>query len=378
VLALVNATLQPSCAAALEAERGWELRRVPSVRSAVGALPAELRDEVDALVVEAEPVTAELLAQLPSLSVVACLRSDPVNVDVAAATARGVPVLHTPGRNAEAVADFTLGLCLSMLRNIAVSHHGIVSGELSAPDGRASTDRAAGDVIWRPADPAAPVPYVVYKGRQLSSIVLGLIGYGAVGIAVARRFAGLVREILVADPACRAAEVDAPGRRLVALDELLAAADVVSIHARSSACIVGAAELKAMRPGSYLVNTARATVLDYEALADALESGHLRAAALDVFPEEPLPASSRLIGLRGLTLTPHLAGATEEVGGRQSEIFLEAMRALYASPPAWTGIPVRNPEVRERWLAARDRSDPARRAAGGGTRRGASTAEVAR
>ena len=132
-----------------------------------------------------------------------------------------------------------------------------------------------------------------------------------------------------------------------------------------------------MRRGSYLVNTARATVLDYDALADALEGGQLRAAALDVFPDEPLPSSSRLIGLPGLTLTPHLAGASEEVAGRQSEILLEAVRALYSSASAWTGIPVRNPEVRERWLAAHGRSDPAGRAAGGQAR-GAPATEVAR
>ena len=134
MLALVNATLQPDCAAALELERGWELRRVGSVRVAVGGLPTEARSDVEVLVVEAEPVTDALLAELPSLALVACLRSDPVNVDVAAATARSIPVVHTPGRNAEAVADFTLGLCLAMLRNIAISHHGIVSGELSGPD----------------------------------------------------------------------------------------------------------------------------------------------------------------------------------------------------------------------------------------------------
>lgn len=364
MLALVNATLQPACAAALETEWGWELRRVASVRAAVAELAAEERAALGALVVESEPVGEELLAELPSLVLVGCLRSEPVNVDLAAASARGIPVLHTPGRNAEAVADFTLGLCLAMLRNIAIGHHGILSGELSGSDGAPSGERAAGDVIWRPADPGAPVPYVVYKGRQLSSIVLGLVGYGAVGSAVARRFAGLVREVLVADPAVSPDEVDEPGRRLVGLDELLATADVVSLHARSARRIVGAAELAAMRRGAYLINTARATVLDYDALADALASGHLRGAALDVFPEEPLPASSRLIGLPGLTLTPHLAGASEEVAGRQSEIFLEAVRAVLSLSTSWRGVAVRNPEVRERWLAARSRSVPADRSAG--------------
>lgn len=359
MLVLVNAALQPDCASALEVERGWRLRYVASVRVAIGELEDAERRHVEAVVVEAEPVSEAVLALLPELALVACLRSEPVNVDIAAATARGIPVLHTPGRNAEAVADFTLGLCLSMLRSIAVSHHGILSGQLTGPHAAPSADRAVGDVIWRPADPREDIPYVVYRGRQLSNVVLGLIGYGAAGRAVARRFSGLVREILVTDPAAAPDLVKANGCRPVGLDELLRSADVVSLHARSETRIVGAEQLAAMRQGTYLINTARATVLDYDAVADALERGHLRGAALDVFPEEPLPASSRLIGVPGLTLTPHLGGATEEVGGRQSEIFLEAVRSLYASASSWRGLPVRNPEVRERWLAARPSLDGA-------------------
>lgn len=359
MLVLVNAALQPDCANSLEVELGWRLRSVASVRVAIGELEEGERRNVKAVVVEAEPVSEAVLALLPDLELVACLRSEPVNVDIAAATARGIPVLHTPGRNAEAVADFTLGLCLAMLRSIAVSHHGILSGQLTGPSAAPSADRAVGDVIWRPADPREKIPYLVYRGRQLSSIVLGLIGYGAAGRAVARRFSGLVREILVADPAVAPDLVEANGCRPVGLGELLRSADVVSLHARSEARILGAEQLAAMRHGAYVINTARATVLDYDAVADALERGHLRGAALDVFPEEPLPASSRLIGVPGLTLTPHLGGATEEVGGRQSEIFLEAVRSLYTSASSWQGLPVRNPEVREHWLAAHQCLDSA-------------------
>ncbi len=139
------------------------------------------------------------------------------------------------------------------------------------------------------------------------------------------------------------------------LSALIGVADVVTMHARSAATIVGRDELKQMKPGAILVNTARATVLDYEALLDALNSGQLRGAALDVFPEEPIRTSSPLRTQPGLTLTPHLAGAAADVVERQSEILLAAVRELYATGPAssWDGPYIRNPEVRDSWAAIR-------------------------
>jgi D-3-phosphoglycerate dehydrogenase len=348
MLALVNATITADAALALAGERSWKMQPVTGVQAAVSEMPPATRDSVRALIVEAEPVDGALLAKLNGLELIACLRSEPVNVDVAAATARGVPVLHTPGRNAEAVADFTLGLCLAAIRNIAVTHHLIVSGDLTGA--ARSTEVAPGDAIWRPADPDAPTPYVVYRGRQLSSLIVGVIGYGAVGQAVARRFAGLVKAVHVTDPGVQPRTIEAAGFVPATLPALLAAADVVTIHARSAAVIVGRNELGRMRPGSVLINTARATVLDYDALGESLESGHLGAAALDVFPQEPLSATSPLLRQRGLTLTPHLAGAAAEVADRQSEILVAAVRGLYDGR-AWDGLPIRNQELREAWSA---------------------------
>jgi D-3-phosphoglycerate dehydrogenase / 2-oxoglutarate reductase len=355
VLALVSGALTRDTAATLAAERSWELRNVPLVGQAVAAMSARERDLVRALIVESEPVGDGLLALLPSLELIGCTRSDPVNVDVPAATARGVAVIHTPGRNAEAVADFALGLCLAALRNIAIAHHDIVSGELTAAQPSHGLLVAPGDAIWRPDDPEAPVPYLVYRGRELSGLVVGVIGFGWTGQAVARRFAGLVREVHVADPAVSADVISAKGYIPATLAGLIEVADVVTIHARSATAIVGRDELKQMKHGAILINTARATVLDYEALLDALNSGQLRAAALDVFPEEPIRASSPLLTQPSLTLTPHLAGAAADVVDRQSEILLAAIRGLYdgAAPPGWDGLHVRNPAVLPRWNAAR-------------------------
>jgi D-3-phosphoglycerate dehydrogenase / 2-oxoglutarate reductase len=355
VLALVSAAITTGAAEALAAERSWKLERVRSVRDAVAAMPPEQRASVRALIVETEQIGEDLLGQLPALELIACLRSDPVNVDVGAATARNIPVVHTPGRNAEAVADFTLGLCLAAVRSIAISHHQIVSGELTTPRPSRGVNAAADDVIWRPEDPHAPIPYLVFKGRELSGLVVGVVGFGWVGQAVARRFAGLVREVHIADPAVAVDVIRERGYVPATLAELLAAADVVTIHARSAATLVGRDELRRMKRGSVLINTARATVLDYDALLESLDSGHLRAAALDVFPEEPIPSSSPLRKQRNLTLTPHLAGSTADVIGRQSDILLAAVRGLYdsnASDSSRALLPVSNPEVRPRWKVA--------------------------
>jgi D-3-phosphoglycerate dehydrogenase len=350
MLALVSAALTPDAARSLERERSWELRTVEHISTAVSQMPERDRLSVRAVIVEAEPVDGPLIAQLERLELIACLRSDPVNVDVAAATARGIPVVHTPGRNAEAVADFTLGLCLAAVRSIAVTHHLIVDGDLTGSPATRGAGSVPGDKIWRPADPNLPVPYVVYRGRLLSSLVVGVIGYGAVGRAVARRFAGLARAVQVADPAVSPEAIKADGFISASLPELLSAADVVTIHARSKTVIIGPDELRQMKPGGILINTARATVLDYDALVESLASGQLRSAALDVYPEEPLPASSPLRHQRGLTLTPHLAGAAAEVADRQSEIFIEAVRGLYGGS-AWDDLPIRNQELRSGWTA---------------------------
>jgi D-3-phosphoglycerate dehydrogenase len=350
VLALVNATLTPDAAAALARERSWELRRVGLVAAAVAALPPAERRSVAALIVEAEPVNEALLSKLSGLQLIACLRSEPVNVDVPAATARGIVVVHTPGRNAEAVADFTLGLCLAAARSIAISHHDIVSGALTSAQPPSAAHTAPGDAIWRPDDPGAPVPYEVYQGRELSALVVGVVGFGAIGQAVARRFSGLAHEVHVADPAVSPDVIKDRGFIPTPLPELLPIADVITIHARSAVIVVGRGELARMKPGSILINTARATVLDYDALRESLESGQLRAAALDVFPEEPIPSSSPLLTQQNLTLTPHLAGATAEVGTRQSEILMAAVRGLYAAG-GWDQLPVRNPELRPDWVA---------------------------
>jgi D-3-phosphoglycerate dehydrogenase len=349
--ALTSCALSAQLVQALETEWRWQVDTVDSVKAAAAELSADDRASVRAILVEAEPVTAALMDALPNLEVIAAMRSEPVNVDIAAASARALPVIHTPGRNAESVADFTLGLTLAMLRSIAITHHMIKNGDLTRAEPRPHEVGRTVDVIWRPDDPDAPIPYLAYKGRELSSLVVGVIGYGAVGKVVARRFSPLVREVIVVDPAVPEDVVGAAGFTPADIMSMLPKADVVTVHARSSSVIIGEAQLALMRPGAYLINTARATVLDYEALVRALQDGRLRGAALDVYPEEPIPRTSPLLSAPRLTLTPHLAGATEEVSGRMNEIALQALSHIYHQTD-WTDVAVRNRQVQQAWTRA--------------------------
>lgn len=349
MIALASLHLPPTIASNLERSRGWELRQVTTIREALGSMSEIERQSVTAVFVEAEPIGESLLSLVDNLEVITCLRSEPVNIDIQAASKSEVVVVHTPGRNAEAVADFTLGLCLAMLRNIAISHHAIVSGELTKAQPVKGVERAQGDIIWRPDDQEVPIPYVLYKGHQLSKLVVALVGFGAVGRAVARRFHGLFAEICVVDPAVPAAHIEEAGYVAQTLQQALERADVVTIHARSATQLIGRDELDQMKKGSYLINTARATTLDYGALREALVSGKLAGAALDVYPDEPLTKFDPLLNTPHLTMTPHLAGAAYEVADVMWDIAMRAIAAIYDEDDDWSSTPVRNANIRDVW-----------------------------
>jgi D-3-phosphoglycerate dehydrogenase len=283
------------------------------------------------------------MSALPDLQWIACVRGGPVNVDIPAATRRGIPVLYAPGRNAAAVADFVVGQIVCLVRHIAQTNHLMRTGLLTEEREVAIRDRK--DVIWRPQDPTAPIPYHVYRGRELSTLTLGLLGLGRVGELVAAHGRGLGMQVVAHDPYVLGPLDDI---RLVELDELLAVSDVLSLHARGSETLVGAAELRALRPGSYVVNTARATILDYPALVEALRDGHLAGAALDVFPDEPLLPGDPLLGLDNVVLTPHIAGASTNVIDHYSSTIVDTLRALQRGDDG-SNLAVANREVLVRW-----------------------------
>jgi D-3-phosphoglycerate dehydrogenase len=286
------------------------------------ALIARIPD-VALLIVEVERVTAQVIGAARQLEIIAACRARPANVDVAAATARGIPVLSTPARNADSVADFALGLLLAVGRHIC------------------RADRHLREHGWHVGD---EIPYFHFRGPELAGRTLGLVGCGGIGRKLAQRARALGMKVLAHDPYL--AQDDLPAlARLARLDEVLAQADFLSLHVPvtdETGKMIGAAELARMKPTAYLINTARAAVVDEAALYDALKKRRIAGAALDVFWQEPLPADSPWLELDNVLLTPHLAGAAEEVKSHHSAMVVEDVRTLLEG-----GCPARlvNPEV---------------------------------
>lgn len=262
---------------------------------------------MEACVTQMAPVTAKVLDNAPGLRLVAVARGGPVNVDLDAATARGVRVCYAPGRNATATAEYTVGLMLAVLRRIPETHAAL-----------------AGRREWGGR-------YYAYEatGLELEGTPVGLIGGGAVGGRVARILEGFGADVQIYDPYL-------PDAGAESLDDLLRRSRVVSLHARLTAenrGMIGARELALMPPGSVLVNCARGPLVDEDALCDALESGRLMGAGLDTFAVEPPPAGSRLFGLPGVVLTPHLGGASRAVAERAARIVAAEVGRLHRGEP---------------------------------------------
>jgi D-3-phosphoglycerate dehydrogenase len=235
------------------------------------------------LLVDFAPVPAELMKNVKLIGI---CRANTSNVELKEATARRIPVIAIAGRNASAVAEFTLGLMLAESRHIARSHCNLIHGKWL---------KAYGD------DP-----------NELGGKTVGIIGFGSIGRAVAKKLAGFDCRILYHDPFV---SDEADGMERVPLERLLKESDFVTIHVRltpETRHLIGREQIDLMKPSAYLVNTARSEIIDQEALIEALASSRIRGAALDVFVDEPLPAASPLLKLSNVTLTPHMAGATQE------------------------------------------------------------------
>ncbi|GAA4308876.1 D-3-phosphoglycerate dehydrogenase [Actinomadura luteofluorescens] len=251
-------------------------------------------------VTQMAPLTRRILEASPDLRLFGISRGGPVNANLEAATEHGVAVCFAPGRNAGATAEHTLGLILAAVRRIPQTHVDLMAGQ------------------WRG-------DYYRYDdvGIEINGSTAGLVGCGAVGRRVAKMLAALGARVLVHDPYLDDLGDLAGIAELVPLDELLAQAQIVSLHARATPQTTGmidAGRIAAMPPGSIIVNCARGSLLDYEAVCDAAESGHLFAAAFDVFPEEPIPAGSRLLTTPNIIVTPHLAGASKQTAANAARI----------------------------------------------------------
>src|SRR4051812_8292532 len=264
-------------------------------------LAERVTDEGATIVIAEGDRVGPATLSLPLLAVGAT-RGDPTNVDVPAATERGVPVLNAPGRNADAVAELTVGLMFAAARHIVP----------------ADKDVRAGD-----AYKDGTIPYQRFRGWEVAGRTAGLVGFGAIGRALAWRLEGLGMRVIASDPYAADATY--------ALDDLLAEADVVSMHAPvtpETMHMIGEVQLARMKPGAIYLNAARAALHDADALARALESGHLSAAGLDHFDGEHLDPKSPLAQLPNVVLTPHIGGASYNTEANHSRMMADDIAAL--------------------------------------------------
>jgi D-3-phosphoglycerate dehydrogenase len=285
------------------------LEQVASVRILAGPNDPDLAvalAEADALIVRSTPTDARMMAAAPRLRVIGRHGAGLDNIDLVEAERRGIRVLNTPRSNTESVAEFVITVALMALKRVT----------------EASFELRAG--TFTPA--AGSLPGQVHRaglvGREATGARLGLVGAGAIGRAVATRARALGMVVSAYDPFL-------PAERMIelqlvpvdTLDELLSSSDIVSLHVPGgdqNRSLIGRSEISLMPPGSILVNAARGELVDVEALAEALHSGHLAAAAVDVFDPEPPPADSPLFSAPRLLATPHMAAMTEESLERMS------------------------------------------------------------
>ncbi|CAA9437121.1 MAG: D-3-phosphoglycerate dehydrogenase [uncultured Quadrisphaera sp.] len=263
-------------------------------------------------VTQMAPLTRRVLEASPELRLFAVGRGGPVNANLEAATEHGVRVTFAPGRNATATAEYSIGLLLAAARRIPSTHAAVQRGE------------------W----PSSLYAYDAV-GLELEGATVGLVGAGAIGGRVARILRAFGSTVLVHDPYADPEALD--GVELVELDALLERSDVVSLHARlteDTREMIDGAALARMRRGAVLVNCARGGLVDHTALADALRSGHLAGAGLDVFDVEPLPQDHPLRGAPGIVTTPHLAGASRAVAHRAADMVAEEVRRYLAGEAA--------------------------------------------
>jgi D-3-phosphoglycerate dehydrogenase len=281
-------------------EKNWQV-----VLPGAGSLISKLA-QADALIVRsATRVTSELLEQSPSLRVVGRAGVGVDNIDVEAATRRGVLVMNTPGGNAVSVAEHTIALLLSLARSVPQLNATLHAGR------------------WEKSGAA---------GVEVRGKTLGLVGLGRVGGEVARRARALEMKVIAHDPYISTGVARDMGVELVELDELLRRADFVSLHlalSPSTDRMVNAATIGKMKAGARLINTARGELVDEAALADAVRAGKIAGAALDVFAEEP-PKNSPLLSLPNVIVTPHVAGSTAEAQEEVGTLIAQQVRDFLA------------------------------------------------
>jgi D-3-phosphoglycerate dehydrogenase len=275
----------------------------------------DLLDRHDVLVVQGAPVTDAVLEADPDLRLICCARGGPVNVDVGAMTARAIPVVTTPGKNADGVAELTIAFLIMLARRLPEVMRHVEGG------GEFAHDNYEG-VRW--------------FGHDLAGMVLGLVGYGQVGRRVAVRALAFGMRVVAFDPFVERGSIKADGVEPIDFESLLRTSDFVSLHARATtgnSQLIGRDEVAGMKLGAFLVNTARDSLVDEAAILDGLRSGRLAGLAVDVVSPSPATGRHPLLDYPNVIVTTHIGGATYETlqhGGEMAAA--EIVRFLHGEP----------------------------------------------
>lgn len=311
-----------------------------------GAELARALEGVQIFVTEMDVVDYPAIHAAKDLKAIITCRGNAVNVDLAAASAYGIPVINTPGRNADAVADLTVAYMLMLSRRMPGSSDFLKHGQVKAGD-MARMGEA----------------YLKFQGRELWRKTVGLVGMGSVAACVAARLIRFGAKLVFYDPMVSAEAGALLLARKVSFEELLATSDFVSIHApaiEATKGMMNRAAFERMQTGAFFINTARASLVDDSALLWALDSGKLAGAALDVFSAEPPASDDPIVAHPNVIATPHLGGNTTEIAAHQGAIAFDQIRKLLAGERPEH---ILNPEVLEAfsWSAPRIELDEKKR-----------------
>ena len=271
---------------------------------------AILSEGSDVIVTHLAPITKAVLEASENLRIIGCCRGGPVNINVEAANQRKIAVVNAPGRNSQTVVEFTLGLILSECRGISRAH------------------RALADGVWR-----GDLYRFDLAGRELRGQTIGLVGFGIIARMLVPYLRPFKMRILAHDPYVEPEQFAAFGVAPSEFDTLLKSSDIISLHARltpETRGMIGKKEFGRMKPGAYFINTARGQLVDHKALYTALKDGRLAGAALDTFSIEPPPADWPLLKLNNVTLTPHIAGSSQEAARRGVESVVRDIAGFFS------------------------------------------------
>ena len=259
------------------------------------------------LITDLAPITENIIDKIPNLKFIGVSRGGPVNIDIEACKKNNITVVNAPGRNASAVAEFTIASILSETRLVTKGHQSMVNGE------------------WR-----GDLYRFDITGRELSELTIGLVGYSHIGKRVRDLLLPFGCKIIFSDPFVEEDEIDKKNNiERVTKEDLILRSDVISIHARvtkETEKFFSENEFSKMKKGSYFINTARGPLVDYDALIKYLKNQHLGGAALDTFDIEPLPKDHPLRRLNNVTLSPHIAGASIKTVYYAAEVIAEDLK----------------------------------------------------